>query len=52
MVLDMQDDGEMPLILGRTFLSDVSARIDVGTWKIRIHIGRRNLTFKFQAGEQ
>jgi hypothetical protein len=27
----MQDDGEMPLILGRTFLSDVSARIDVGT---------------------
>jgi hypothetical protein len=52
MVLDMQDDGEMPLIPGWSFLSDVSARIDVGTWKIRFHIGRSNLTFKLQAGEQ
>jgi hypothetical protein len=34
-VLDMQDYGEMSLILGRPFLSDVRARIDVGIVKIR-----------------
>ena len=34
MVLDMQDDGEMPLIHGRPFLSDVKAKIDVGNGKI------------------
>jgi hypothetical protein len=28
-VLDTQDDGEMPLILERPFLRDVNARIDV-----------------------
>ena len=33
-VLDIQDDGGMPLILGRPFLSDVKARIDVGSGKI------------------
>jgi hypothetical protein len=47
MVLDTQE--EMPLILGRPFLRDVNARIDVGAGKIQFCIGRRNMTFKFQA---
>ena len=29
MILDMQDDEGMPLILGRPFLSDANARINV-----------------------
>jgi hypothetical protein len=29
-VLDMQDDAKMPLILGRPFLCDAKARINVG----------------------
>jgi hypothetical protein len=44
-VFDTQE--EIPLILGRPFLRDVSARIDVGAEKIQFHIGRRNMTFKF-----
>ena len=51
-VLDMQDDGGMPLILGRPFLSDVKARIDVGAEKIRFCIGKRNMLFRFQAKEE
>ena len=33
-VLDMQDDEGMPLILGRPFLSDTNARINVGAGTI------------------
>jgi hypothetical protein len=33
-VLDMQDDVEMPLILGRPFLSDAKVRINVGNGTI------------------
>jgi hypothetical protein len=49
-VFDTQE--EIPLILGRPFLRDVNARIDVGAEKIQFCIGRRNLTFKFQAKEE
>jgi hypothetical protein len=49
-VLDTQE--EKPLILGRPFLRDVNARIDVGAEKIQFRIGRRNMTFKFQAKEE
>jgi hypothetical protein len=49
-VLDTQE--EIPLILGRPFLRDVNARIDVGDGKIQFCIGRRNMTFKFQAKEE
>jgi len=52
MVLDMQDDGGMPLILGRPFLSAVKARIDVGAGKIRFRIDRKNVMFRFQAKEE
>jgi hypothetical protein len=44
-VLDTQDDGEMPLILGRPFLRDVNARIDVGAGKIQFRIGGTNMKF-------
>jgi hypothetical protein len=50
MVLDTQE--EIPLILGRPFLRDVNSRIDVGAGKIHFRIGRRNMTFKFQANEE
>jgi hypothetical protein len=49
-ILDTQE--EIPLILGRPFLRDVNARIDVGAGKIQFRIGRRNMTFKFQANEE
>jgi hypothetical protein len=49
-VLDTQE--EIPLILGRPFLRVVNARIDVGAGKIRFRMGRRNMTFKFQANEE
>jgi hypothetical protein len=43
---------EIPLILGRPFVRDVNARIDVETGKIQFCIGRRNMTFQFQAKEE
>jgi hypothetical protein len=49
-VLDTQE--EIPLILGRPFLRDVNARIDVGAGKIQFRTGRRNMTFKFHAKEE
>jgi hypothetical protein len=49
-VLDTQE--EIPLILGRPFLTDVNARIDVREGKIQFHIGRRNMTFRFQENEE
>jgi hypothetical protein len=49
-VLDAKE--EIPLIPGRPFLRDVNARIDVGAEKIQFRIGRRNMTFKFQAKEE
>jgi hypothetical protein len=48
MVLDMDDEGGMPLILGRPFLSDVRARINVGSGIIRFRIGERNLSSSFR----
>jgi hypothetical protein len=49
-VLDTQE--EMSRILGRPFLKDVNAKIDVGVGKIQFRIGRRIMTFKFQAKEE
>jgi hypothetical protein len=49
-VLDTRE--EIPLILGQPFLRDVNERIDVGAGKIQFRIGRRNMTFKFQANEE
>jgi hypothetical protein len=49
-VLDTQE--EMPLILWRPFLRDVNARLDVRAGRIQFCIGRRNMTFTFQAKEK
>jgi hypothetical protein len=49
-VLDTQE--EIRLILGRPFLRDVNARIDVGAGKIQFRIGQRNMTFRFHANEE
>jgi hypothetical protein len=49
-ILNTQE--EFLLILGRPFLRDVNARSDVGAGKIQFLIGRRNMTFRFQANEE
>jgi hypothetical protein len=49
-VLNTQE--EIPHILGRPFLRYVNARIYVGAGKIQFRIGRRNMTFRFQANEE
>ena len=47
-VLDMEGDLGIPLILGRPFLKDINARIDVGTGRISLCIMGRTMKFKFQ----
>ena len=47
-VLDMEGDLGISLILGRPFLKDTNARIDVGTGRISLHIMGKTMKFKFQ----
>jgi len=47
-VLDMEGDTGIQLILGRPFLRDVKAQIDVRAGKIHFRIGTNNIFFKFQ----
>ena len=47
-VLDMEGDFGIPLILGRPFLKDANARIDVGRGRISLCIRGRTMKFKFQ----
>jgi hypothetical protein len=49
-VLDTQE--EIPLILGRPFLRDVNARINVEDGEIQFRIAQRNMIFRFQANEE
>jgi hypothetical protein len=51
-VLDMQDDAEMPLILGRPFQSDARARINVERGTIHFRIRKKNLMFRFLPTEE
>ncbi|XP_073309932.1 uncharacterized protein [Primulina huaijiensis] len=44
-VLDMEKDIEMPLILGRPFLSTGKAIIDVQEGKLRLIVGKEEITF-------
>jgi hypothetical protein len=46
-VLDIQCDTEMSLILGRPFVSDARARINVENVTIHFRIGKKNLMFRF-----
>ena len=50
-VLDMKRDLEIPLILGRPFLKDTNARIDVETGRISLRIMGKTMKFKFQNKE-
>ena len=47
-VLNMKGDLGISLILGRPFLRDAKARIDVGTGKINFLIKGKNMKFRFQ----
>ena len=47
-VLDMEGDLGILLILGRPFLRDANARIDVGSGKVSLHIMGKTMKFKFQ----
>jgi hypothetical protein len=44
----MEGDLGVQLNLGRLFLRDAKARIDVETWEIHFRIGVDNMRFKFQ----
>ncbi|XP_075489529.1 uncharacterized protein LOC142528372 [Primulina tabacum] len=44
-VLDMEEDMEMPLILGRPFLAPGKALIDVQEGKLRLRVGDEEITF-------
>ena len=46
-VLDMEGDLGIPLILGRPFLRDSNARIDVGAGKVSLRIMGKTMKFKF-----
>jgi hypothetical protein len=48
MVLNVEGDLGIPLILGRPFLRDTNARIDVGARKISLCIMGKTMRFKFQ----
>ncbi|KAK5835643.1 hypothetical protein PVK06_011337 [Gossypium arboreum] len=45
-VLDMDEDVEVPLILGRSFLATARAVIDVGDGKLALRIGGEEIIFK------
>ena len=47
-VLDMEGDLGILLILGRPFLRDANARIDVGSGKVSLLIMGKTMKFKFQ----
>ncbi|GKD98871.1 RNA-directed DNA polymerase [Tanacetum coccineum] len=45
-ILDIPEDGDVPLILGRPFLSTAHAKIDVFKRKFTLRIGEEKLVFK------
>jgi hypothetical protein len=47
-VLDMEGDLGIPLILGRPFLKDTNAKIDIGIGRISLRIMGKTMKFKFQ----
>jgi len=51
-ILDMEGDLGISLILGRPFLRDARAIIDVGTGKISLLIMGKNMKFRFQNKKQ
>lgn len=51
-VLDMDIGNEVPLILGRPFLSTTDGQIDVGVGVIRLHINGKEERFEFRPREE
>ena len=51
-ILDMEGDLGLDLILGRPFLNNVKARIDVWAGEIQFRIGFDNIFFKFLHREE
>ena len=47
-VIDMQEDMKTPLILGRPFLSNTNAHIDVGAGEIKFYINGNEEQFAFK----
>ncbi|GJV03225.1 hypothetical protein Tco_1336794 [Tanacetum coccineum] len=45
-ILDIPEDGDIPLILGRPFLSTAHAKIDVYKRKVTLRVGEEKLVFK------
>ncbi|GJZ18675.1 ribonuclease H-like domain-containing protein [Tanacetum coccineum] len=45
-ILDIPEDNDVPLILGRPFLSTAHSKIDVFKRKITLRVGEENLVFK------
>ncbi|GJR45462.1 ribonuclease H-like domain-containing protein [Tanacetum coccineum] len=45
-ILDIPEDDDVPLILGRPFLSTVHSKIDVYKRKITLRVGEENFVFK------
>ncbi|KAK5835933.1 hypothetical protein PVK06_011651 [Gossypium arboreum] len=43
-VLDIEEDNNTPLILGRPFLATTKTIIDVGTSELTIHVGNETIT--------
>lgn len=44
-ILDMEEDLEVPIILGRPFLNTARAMVDVGESKLTLTVGTKALTF-------
>ena len=45
MVLDKEEDREVPLILRRAFLATGQALIDAENWELTLHVGNEELRF-------
>ena len=48
----MEGDLGISLILGRPFLRDAKARINVGAWRISLRSMGKNMKFRFQNKKQ
>jgi hypothetical protein len=51
MILDMGNDKDTPLILGRPFLNTANACIYVAFGQIQFHFARKKETFAFSSGQ-
>ena len=43
--MDIEEDSEIPLILGRPFMSTASCVVDIGKGKLELSVDNQNVTF-------